>query len=492
MLLGCLSLGSAGLPYAAKREAMIRAECNASLGGAIALTPQEAAADRVLRAAKAEAYSSDPFLASRSFFQTQRQINASKLFTLLQPLPKGAALHLHFDSMLDTRWFLPVTYESNCFVCWPSTAALPVSFRFLTNATAGPTCEAGWQRMSTLRATTRNVTALDELVYEALSLPPASKQAYPDVDSAWRKFQALFGVVGGLLNYLPVYRRYVAAVMDRFVDDNVQRLELRGGLLSNITYTLDQVEQTAEFAVQLWLDTAASRKLNIAFIYSALRSQPPEAIALELRRAKELKAAFPSKVIGFDLVGQEDPGRPLVDFAAMLQAAASPRAGPPLPYVFHAGETKYFGAKADVNLYDALLLNTSRIGHGFALRNHPELRRAVRERGIGIEVCPLSNQVLGLVDDLRNHPLASFIAEALPVVISSDDPGFWGATAVNYDWWVAFVVAGEACAGIGLLKQLAINSIEQSLLTKGERAAVMSEWQRRWGQYVDWVVSQAK
>ena len=51
--------------------------------------------------------------------------------------------------------------------------------------------------------------------------------------------------------------------------------------------------------------------------------------------------------------------------------------------------------------------------------------------------------MLGLIDDFRNHPLPLFLSEALPVVISSDDPGFWGAEGLSYDWWVAFVIAGE-------------------------------------------------
>lgn len=113
-----------------------------------------------------------------------------------------------------------------------------------------------------------------------------------------------------------------------------------------------------------------------------------------------------------------------------------------------------------MNLIEAVLLNTHRIGHGYALFKHPVLWNAVRARNIGIEVCPISNQVLNLVRDLRNHPGAFYVSENMPMIISNDDPGFWNAKALSYDFYYAFMSFAPVNAGLKTLKQLALNSIK--------------------------------
>jgi adenosine deaminase CECR1 len=66
------------------------------------------------------------------------------------------------------------------------------------------------------------------------------------------------------------------------------------------------------------------------------------------------------------MVGEENAGRPLIDFIEPLLNFKSRQkeAGIDIPYIFHAGETLGDGTHADLNLYDALLLGTKRIGHG--------------------------------------------------------------------------------------------------------------------------------
>ena len=59
-----------------------------------------------------------------------------------------------------------------------------------------------------------------------------------------------------------------------------------------------------------------------------------------LKLAVTLTQELPGFFIGFDLVGQEDLGRPLLDFADKL-IEAKDQSG--LKYFFHAGETNWQG-----------------------------------------------------------------------------------------------------------------------------------------------------
>lgn len=113
-----------------------------------------------------------------------------------------------------------------------------------------------------------------------------------------------------------------------------------------------------------------------------------------------------------------------------------------------------------MNVIDAILFNATRIGHGYALLKHPTVWNSVLFKEIAIEVSVISNQVLHLVQDLRNHPAAVYIALNIPIVITNDDPSFWGAKGLSYDWYLAYMAISPAHAGLRLLKQLALNAIK--------------------------------
>lgn len=126
----------------------------------------------------------------------------------------------------------------------------------------------------------------------------------------------------------------------------------------------------------------------------------------------------------------------------------------------------------------------SRYFFRYALTKHPLLWKFAQQKGIAVEVCPISNQVLGLVEDMRNHPAASLFASGSPVVVSNDDPGLWGAQGLTYDFYEAFMGIMSANSDLRSLKKLAMNSLIYSSMSKKEKQDALKQWQVKWKAFV--------
>lgn len=112
-----------------------------------------------------------------------------------------------------------------------------------------------------------------------------------------------------------------------------------------------------------------------------------------------------------------------------------------IPFLFHAGETLLdTGGSTDPhnsNLYDAALLKSKRIGHGFALMKHPHLLQQfqrdpkVPESGICVELCPISNELLHLCRNIKEHPFPELLAAGIPCTVNSDNPSLFRYVATR-------------------------------------------------------------
>lgn len=109
----------------------------------------------------------------------------------------------------------------------------------------------------------------------------------------------------------------------------------------------------------------------------------------------------------------------------------------------------------------------------------------IKKRNICIELNPISNQVLKLVDDCRNHVGAIYFSDNYPVVVSSDDPAFWCASPLSHDFYVAFLGLASARQDLRLLKKLALNSFEYSGMSKAEKVEAKHKWNVAWNRFID-------
>lgn len=170
-------------------------------------------------------------------------------------------------------------------------------------------------------------------------------------------------------------------------------------------------------------------------------------------------------IAGFDLVCEEDVTPPLKQYRKMIKSAQE-KVERPLNVYLHAGES---ASRLNENLYDAVMLGSKRIGHGFAILNHPYLIDLVKEKDICLEICPISNLILGYTFDLRWHPARALMHKGVPLTINADDPGFWKVYGVSLDFcYVA--LAWELT--LKELKQFGLNAIKYSSITDSEKEKV--------------------
>ena len=132
-----------------------------------------------------------------------------------------------------------------------------------------------------------------------------------------------------------------------------------------------------------------------------------------------LKAAEPwlDQIVGVGLDSSE-LGYPPSKFARVFRAARERG----LKCVAHAGEE---GPSAYV--WEALdLLRVDRIDHGNRSLEDEALVTRLAQEAMTLTVCPLSNLMLCVVDDMTAHPLARMLALGLNPTVNSDDPAYFG------------------------------------------------------------------
>ena len=87
-----------------------------------------------------------------------------------------------------------------------------------------------------------------------------------------------------------------------------------------------------------------------------------------------------------------------------------------MPFTLHAGECGNIQ-----NIIDSVEAGAGRIGHGIAMRGHQELQSELAKKGIGIEMCPISNLQTKAVQSTAEYPLREFLDAGLKVSINTDN-----------------------------------------------------------------------
>ncbi|KAI8780575.1 adenosine deaminase AGSA-like [Biomphalaria glabrata] len=477
--------------YMKNREAMITTEKKMRIGGTLSLDDNEQAVNKTIMLEKINMIefsrvNHSQYIPSMSFYKVKPLIENSKLLKIIRNMPKGGALHVHDLSGVSLEWLIQnATYRDNIYMCVNSQSY--IIFKAFKSPPQNPDCP--WKSVKEERAAASSPEQFDASLRHNLSLMISDPvETFADNNKAWDRFKIFFAQVANLIYYVPVFKDYQYRLLEEFNADNVQYLELRTSLQG--LYDLNVPEYDEEYALLLLKNITEDfmiqnpEFIGTKVIFCGGRYANSSVILENVKKAMYLYQKYPDFLAGYDLVSDEEWYHTLLYYKDALLYPSQQTPPYKLPYFFHAGETDWQDTEVDYNLFDAILLNTTRIGHGYALSKHPFLAKLVKSRQIAVEVNPISNQLLRLLTDLRNHPMIGLMSDNFPIVISSDDPSSWGADPLSHDMYMAFMTMSGEDGDLTFLKQLAMNSLQFSSMSSNVKQKAKKKWEIRWNTFI--------
>ena len=340
---------------------------------------------------------------------------------------------------------------------------------------------------------------------EAIKYPTDSFLRWKEMNPLWSRGSEQ------IINNVKIKKKYFEAMLKSSLAEGVQYLETRR-ILAGRLYELDPSPQyekknghkllddkngTVELDLLMKLITNFTKEhtdfIGMKFIIYSSRNGTNPNVAKMIDRVIEFHKKYPSWIVAYDLVAEEDTGKSHLFFLENLLKLTNATAKKHLVnLIMHTGETNFptdeklsvfqmDPTSAEENTYDAIVLGVKRVGHGLGYIKHPYLMTVLKQRRIAVEACPISNQLLGYIADLRNHPAQSYIRYGIPVVMGSDDPGTFGYDNFTVDWYMAYLGWGLDLAD---LKLLGINALNYSAMNQAEKDAALQKYSKSWGDYI--------
>lgn len=272
----------------------------------------------------------------------------------------------------------------------------------------------------------------------------------------WRDFTTFLSAYDRAANLFRTSEDY-ALLAETYLTE----LAAQGAIYAEFFTSPDHAER-AGLSAQTYTDglgegiarARAATGIEARMIVTGVRHFGPEAV--------EKAASFAARcghplVTGFGVAGDERVGHPR-DFSRAFAIAREAGLG----ITIHAGEF------ADAESVEAALdhIRPSRIGHGVRAIENPELVRRIADEGVVLEVCPVSNIVLGVFPDYAHHPLPQLLAAGCRITLNSDDPPHFH-TSLAHEYALAREHFGLDEAALRLMTRTALEAAFVDEETRG-------------------------
>ncbi len=222
------------------------------------------------------------------------------------------------------------------------------------------------------------------------------------------EYLSKFDFVAGFLHKADVLERIAYELVEQAAEQNCRYIEVRFGPQLHRAEGLT-CEQTIEAVLRGLHRGEADFGVTARAIAACLRHHSPH------RNMEVISAAAQFKdkgLVAVDLAGPEAAfpaylHRAVFEYAQLLD----------VPVTIHAGEAG--GAE---NIQEAVTrLGAARIGHGVRLRENPKLLESVRDLGIVLEMCPISNYQTKAMESWETYPVREYFEAGLKLTINTDN-----------------------------------------------------------------------
>ena len=182
------------------------------------------------------------------FLLAKDRMEKSKLWKIVSKMPKGALLHCHLEAMVDPDWALEEAFKLKgvCITSQESLgsaeARLKARFSFTWSKTA--TNEVSiWadkykpDKPIPITAAADNFPeggrkGFIEWVRSRTTITAEEHLKHHEgPNEAWRKFMSCFPILGSLIFYEPIYRKFIRKMCKQLLDDGVYWVDIRSAFL---------------------------------------------------------------------------------------------------------------------------------------------------------------------------------------------------------------------------------------------------------------------
>lgn len=421
----------------------------------------------------------------------------TRVWEIAKRFPKGALLHAHLAGMIDIEWLVETALNTTGMCIFASRSMSTaearedgdVVFQFSASKT-----EAFQHQFSkvTLWEPAYVARKLMPLRLAASSFPEGGIQGFVKwmrnkctisqdheenrtlgPSELLQKFGRCFPIIDSLLFYEPILRLALKHIFDALVEDRIMYAEFRVVFVTPF-YGLERDVPDGDYIrflrvfreeVEKFKSTNGNGRFwGARVIWTIRRKSSLQKVAAGMKEFIHTKRVFPDLIAGLDFAGQESAGKSLESLTQSLIWFEEEclKEGLEIPFFFHAGECSSDGDETDNNLFDALLLNSRRVGHAISLFKHPLLMQVAIDNKVLIESCPISNEALRLTGSVQLHPLPALLAHGVPVALGNDDPSIFGEREIGLTNEFAQVLHCFENVGLIGLAHMAESSIRWS------------------------------